>query len=72
MIETMAHRYSSESAQGELSNEYQRNRVKMFFKKSLRPCAFDESSLSIGRVKWYGGRHVLICVHISEVSFEIK
>ena len=25
----------------------------MIFQKSLRPCALDESSLSIGRVKFY-------------------
>ena len=32
MTETIAHRYSSESTQQELSNEYQHDRVKMFFK----------------------------------------
>ena len=48
--ETLANGYSSESAQRELSNEYQYDRVVMVFKKSLRPCALDESTLSIGRV----------------------
>ena len=32
MTETLAHGYSSESAQRVLSNEYQHDRVKMFFK----------------------------------------
>ena len=32
MTETLAHWHSSESTQWELSNEYQRNRVKMVFK----------------------------------------
>ena len=32
MTETMAHRYSSESTRRELSNEYQYDRVQMFFK----------------------------------------
>ena len=32
MTETLAHGYSSEITQRELSNEYQQNRVKMVFK----------------------------------------
>ena len=32
MTETQSHRYSSESTQRELSNEYQHDRVKMVFK----------------------------------------
>ena len=32
MTETLAHGYSSESTQQELSNEYQHDRVKMVFK----------------------------------------
>ena len=32
MTETLAHGYSSESAQSELSNEYQHDRVQMVFK----------------------------------------
>ena len=51
MTETLAHGYSSESTQPELSNEYQHDRVKMVFQKSLHPCALGKSSLSIGRVK---------------------
>ena len=47
MIATLANGYSSESAQRELSNEYQHDRVSMLFKNL---CAFDENSLSIGRV----------------------
>ena len=50
MIETLAHGYSSESAQRELSNGYQHDRVWLVF-KFLLPCALDESSLSIGRGK---------------------
>ena len=34
----------------ELSNEYQHDRIYIFFQKSLRPCALDESILSIGRL----------------------
>ena len=37
MTETLAHRYSSESTQQELSNRYQHNRVKIIFKN---PCVF--------------------------------
>ena len=47
----LAHGYSYESAQRELSTEYQHNRVSMVFKKSLRPCVLNKSSLSIGRVR---------------------
>ena len=54
MTETLALRYSSESTQRELSSEYQHDRVKMVFKKSLHPCALDESSLCIGRVNTPG------------------
>ena len=38
------------SYQRELSNEYQHDRVLDGFQKSLRPCALDESSVSIRRV----------------------
>ena len=48
---TLAHGYSSDSTQWGLSNEYQHDRISMFFQKYLRSCALDESSLSIGRVK---------------------
>ena len=37
------------TTQRELFNEYQHDS----FRKSLHPCALDESSLSIGRVKRY-------------------
>ena len=47
MIEILAHVYSSESTQPELSNEHQHDRVKTVFKN---PCSLDECSLSIGRV----------------------
>ena len=55
MDENLAHGYSSESAQGELPNLYQRDNVLLGFKIV---CAFDKNSLSIGRVKsrlytWY-------------------
>ena len=43
MMETLAHGYSSESTQRELSNEYQHDRV-------LRPPVLDEGGLSIRRV----------------------
>ena len=38
------------STQWELSNEYHHDRIEMAFQESLRPCALDESSLSIGLV----------------------
>ena len=50
MDETLAYGYSSESAERELSNEYQHDRVWVVFKKYLHPCVMDESSPSIGRV----------------------
>ena len=50
MIETLAHGYSSESTVRELSNEYQHDWVLKGFEISLRPCALEESSLSIRRV----------------------
>ena len=37
--ETLAHEYSSESTQQELSNEYQHDRVKMVFKKIMAKVA---------------------------------
>ena len=49
MTETLANRYSYESAQRELSNGYQYDRVQMVFQIFLRSCALDESSLSIER-----------------------
>ena len=50
MTETLANGYSFERTQQELSNEYQYDRVSMVFKKSLHPCALDETSHSIGGV----------------------
>ena len=49
IAETLAHGYSSESTQQELSNEYQQ--CLDVFHKSLRPCTLDESSLSFRKVK---------------------
>ena len=51
MTETLAHGYSSESTHREQTNEYQPDRVLDDFQKSLCPCALEECSLSIGRVK---------------------
>ena len=48
--ETLACGYSSESTLLELSNEYQKDRVKMFFKILCVLVPWGESSLSIGRV----------------------
>ena len=50
MLETLAHGYLSESAQREVSHEYQHDWVKLVFQRSLHPCASDENSLSSGRV----------------------
>ena len=52
MTGTLAHVSSSESTQRELFNEYQHDRVLKGFQIFLHSCAFDESSLSIERVKW--------------------
>ena len=49
MTETLAHGYSFESSQRELSNEYKLDRVWMVFKNVA--CALSESGLSIRRVK---------------------
>ena len=48
MTETLAHGYSSENTQQELSNEYQNDRVLMVSKNLCT--VVDESSMSIGRV----------------------
>ena len=51
-LKHLAHVYSSESTQWELSNEYQQYQRLDDFEKSLRPCTLGEStSRSIGRVK---------------------
>ena len=52
MTKTLVSGYSSERAQREVSNEYQHDRVSDDFQDILSFCALDESSLSIGRVKW--------------------
>ena len=51
MTETLAHGYSSDSSQQELSNEYQYDRVRTYFHNFLLLCALDKSKLSIRRVK---------------------
>ena len=49
--ETLPYGFSSESTQGELSNAYQHDRVKMVFKKSLCPLRpLKERSPGIGGV----------------------
>ena len=57
MTEThLAHGYSSESTQHELSNEYQHDRLGAF-KKSLHPCTLDESNHSIRLVNNFAGTY---------------
>ena len=51
MTETLAHGYSSESTQPGLSNKCQQDTFIWFSKKSSHPCALDERSFIIGRVK---------------------
>ena len=51
MTETLANGYSSDITQRELSNEYQYDRVKMFFIIFLLFCTLDESILSSRRVR---------------------
>ena len=55
MTETLAHWYSSENTQRELSYEYQHDRVWMVLKKKLHPCALVKSNLSIESVKTGAG-----------------
>ena len=50
ITETLPNGYSSESTQRELSNEYQHDMVKMFFKDFCVFCALSECALSIVRV----------------------
>ena len=50
ITETLAHRYSSEITQRELSNGYQHDRVLYGFQKSLVSFALDKSSLIMGRI----------------------
>ena len=47
---TLAHGYSTESTQLELSNEYQTGQGLDGFQKSFHPCALDKSSHGIGQV----------------------
>ena len=73
----MANGYSCDSTQRELSNEYQHNRVKMIFIVFKKNCAFDESSLSIGRVKpadMAQQSNVLStdCIHWAEFTVKIS
>ena len=51
MNKTLVNRYSYESTQRELSNEYQNDTGFDVYQKSLRSCALEESSFSIGKVK---------------------
>ena len=50
MIETLANGYSFDSAQQELSTEYQHDRVKINFHNFF--VLWDESKLSMRRVNW--------------------
>ena len=60
MTETLAHGYSPESSQRQLSNKYQQGKVYMFYKKYLPSCVSDESILSIESVKlWWVGKDQL-------------
>ena len=65
MTKTLANGYSNESAQRELSNEYQ-HEGSDGYQKSLRHCAWDESSLSIGRVKLESNLH--LCLQYFQTS----
>ena len=55
MTETLAYGYSFESTRQELSNEYQHDGLGGY-QKSFGPFAFEESSLSSGRVKKDGAK----------------
>ena len=53
MIETLAHGYSTESAQRELSNEYQHDRVLMVFKNLRILVLWTKVAYALERVKSY-------------------
>ena len=61
MIETLAYGYSSESTRQELSNEYQHDRVKMFFKNRCVLVLWMKVISAFGRVKAF--LHVVINDH---------
>ena len=50
MTEALSHGYSSESTQQSYHMNTNMTELRCVFFKWLRPCAFDESSLSIKRV----------------------
>ena len=63
ITETLAHGYSSESTQWELSDKNQDDRVYMDYKNLCILVLFDESSLSIGTATLYYhfmSRHILV------------
>ena len=66
MSKTQVHGYSSESAQRELSNEYQYDRFQMLFSIFFCFCALDKSSLSIGRVN--SRQNIYNQLHIDTIS----
>ena len=72
MTETLAYGYSSKSSQRELFNDYQHDRVWMVIKKSLHPCALDQSSLSIGRVNVNLSKSSSLQFIISDVNIGVK
>ena len=51
MTETLAHGYTSESTQRELSNEYQHDRVTMFFKNLCVVVLWTKVSLALGGLR---------------------
>ena len=51
MTEILAHGYSSESTQRELSNEYQHDRVQMVFKNLCVPVLWMEVALALEGLK---------------------
>ena len=56
MTETLAHGYSSESTQQELSNEYQHNRVSMIFKNLFILVLWTKVTSVLEGLKWINGK----------------
>ena len=66
MTETLAHRYSSENTQRELSNEYQHDRVRGFSKIFVSLCLVQQEWIGSAPIPWQAsksgsGRALWLC-----------
>ena len=71
MIETLAHGYSSESSQLELSNEYQHDRVQMVFNnlKEMIFIASISTHASSYCISTSGNNHIILngCIRLNTI-----